>query len=144
MYTFLQQAHSAWAYFVIVLILIAIGAAVFSWASGKPYRAVHYKLAFFALISVYIQAGAGVILYFISPVSQAGMAHFGQAMKNADLRLIVLEHPFVGVFATLIMTMGYYCLGKATCDRDRYKRVAISFSLALALILSRLPYSLWF
>jgi NADH:ubiquinone oxidoreductase subunit 2 (subunit N) len=94
----------------------------------------------FGLIATHIQLVVGMILYFVSPL---GSVVFGQ-MKDAALRLTSLEHPLTNLIAITLITIGWSKHKKATTNEAKFKSIAIFFGLGLLLILSRIPWSLWF
>ena len=102
MYEFIQQAHSGWAYLVIVFLLIAVINAFIGLSSKKEFTDKDRKLALFALIFTHIQFLFGLVLYFVSPL---GKAVLGQ-MKDPALRLTSLEHPLINIIAIILITIG--------------------------------------
>lgn len=139
MYEFIQQAHSGWAYLVIVFLLIAVINAFIGLSSKKEFTNKDRKLALFALIFTHIQFLFGIVLYFVSPL---GKAVLGQ-MKDPALRLTSLEHPLINVIAIILITIGWSKHKKLTTSNAKFKTFAIFYTLGLILILSRIPYKLW-
>ena len=139
MYEFIQQAHSGWAYLVIVFLLIAVINAFIGLSSKKEFTNKDRKLALFALIFTHIQFLFGIVLYFVSPL---GKAVLGQ-MKDPALRLTSLEHPLINIIAIILITIGWSKHKKLTTSNAKFKTFAIFYTLGLILILSRIPYKLW-
>ncbi len=140
MYTFIQKFHSGWAYLALLLLVIAVANSLIGMSSKKEFTAKDRKIAIFGLIATHIQLVVGMILYFVSPL---GSAVFGQ-MKDAALRLTSLEHPLTNLIAITLITIGWSKHKKATTNEAKFKSIAIFFGLGLLLILSRIPWSLWF
>lgn len=140
MYTFIQKFHSGWAYLALLLLVFAVINSFIGLSSKKEFTAKDRKIALFALIGTHIQLLVGLILYFVSPL---GSAVFGQ-MKDAALRLTSLEHPLTNIIAITLITIGWSKHKKATTAEAKFKSIAIFFGLGLVLILSRIPWSLWF
>jgi len=140
MYTFIQKFHSGWAYLALLLLVIAVVNSFIGMSSKKEFTAKDRKIAMFGLIATHIQLVVGMILYFVSPL---GSAVFGQ-MKDAALRLTSLEHPLTNLIAITLITIGWSKHKKATTNEAKFKSIAIFFGLGLLLILSRIPWSLWF
>ena len=67
----------------------------------------------------------------------------GVIMKNADTRLLVIEHPITMVIAIIIITLGWFNFKKQTIDYNKYKTIAIYYTIALILILLRIPWGQW-
>lgn len=140
MYEFIQKFHSGWAYLALLLLLIAVVNALLGFTGKKEFTAKDRKIALFALIFTHIQLVVGLILWFVSPL---GKAVFGQ-MKDASLRLTSLEHPLVNIIAITLITIGWSKHKKLTTSESKFKTFLIFYGLGLLLILSRIPWKLWF
>ncbi|WP_143087835.1 hypothetical protein [Chitinophaga sp. YR627] len=92
-----------------------------------------------ALVSVHSQMVISIVIYCLSPL---GIFNFSGAMtKNTTTRLIGLEHPLAMITAIVLITIGYSKSKRATDVRVKFKHIAIFYSIALALILLRIPWS---
>ncbi len=140
MYTFIQKFHSGWAYLALLLLTIAVINAIIGLVSKKEFMAKDKKIALFGFIAIHIQLTVGMILYFVSP---NGFASFGQ-MSNPELRLTSLEHPLINIIAIVLITIGWAKHKKATTSETKFKTFFIFYGLGLLLILSRIPWKLWF
>lgn len=140
MYTFIQKFHSGWAYLAIVLLVFAVVNSFIGKTSRKEFTAKDRKIALFALIGVHLQLLVGFILYFVSPL---GAASFGQ-MSDKALRLTSLEHPLINITAIVLITIGWSKHKKAIESSAKFKSIALFYAIGLVLILSRIPWSLWF
>ncbi len=140
MYQFLQKAHSGWAYIALLLLLLAVVVSILGFVSKKEFTTTNRKIALFALISCHIQLLVGLILYFVSPL---GFAMLGE-MKDKALRLTSLEHPLINIIALVLITIGWSKHKKLVDGIAKHKTFAIYYGLGLLLILSRIPWSLWF
>lgn len=140
MYPFLKQLHSGWAYLALLLLLFAVINSIIGLTSKKEFTAKDRKISLFALIGTHTQLLIGLILYFVSPL---GKDAFGQ-MSNAALRLTSLEHPLINLIAIVLITIGWSKHKKLINSEAKFKTFAIYYGLGLILILSRIPWSLWF
>ncbi|KAF2332755.1 hypothetical protein [Flavobacterium nitrogenifigens] len=140
MYNFLQKFHSGWAYLALLLLLVAVVNAIIGVTSKKEFTAKDRKIALFALIGTHTQLLIGLILYFVSPL---GLQVLGQ-MSNADYRLTSLEHPLINIIAIILITIGWSKHKKLVNSEAKFKTFAIFYTLGLLLILSRIPWNLWF
>ena len=140
MYTIIQKFHSGWAYLAVLLLVIALVNAAIGMTSNKEFTPKDRKLALVALIGAHIQLAIGFVLYFVSPL---GMASFGQ-MSDKALRLTSLEHPLVNIIAIVLITVGWSKHKKMELSNAKFKAITVFYGLGLLLILSRIPWSLWF
>jgi NAD/NADP transhydrogenase beta subunit len=142
MYHFIQKFHSGWAYIALLLLVFAVINSFIGLSSKKEFTAKDRKIALFGLIAMHIQLVIGLILYFVSEVGFKQLS--GAAMKNADLRLTVIEHPLINIIAIALITIGWSRHKRKEESSAKFKSIAIFFGLGLLLILSRIPWSLWF
>lgn len=140
MYTFIQKFHSGWAYLALLLLIFAVVNAIFGLVSKKEFTPKDRKIGLFGLIGIHIQLLVGMFLYFLSPI---GFSSFGQ-MSNPELRLTSLEHPFINIIAIVLITIGWVKHKKATTSESKFKTFSIFYGLGLLLILSRIPWKMWF
>jgi len=140
MYHFIQKLHSGWAYLALILLFIAALNSVIGHFTKKEFTAKDRKIALFGLIGVHVQLVIGLILYFVSPL---GSLSFG-LMKDADLRLTSLEHPLINLLAIALITIGWSKHKKAQTSESKFKTLSFLYSIGLLLILSRIPWKLWF
>ncbi|MEZ4853050.1 hypothetical protein [Flavobacterium sp.] len=140
MYTAIQTAHSIFAYIVLTLLVLAAINAITGLTSKRVFKDKDLRISLFALIVTHLQLLLGLLLYFISPL---GLKSFGQ-MGDAALRLTSLEHPLINVIAIVLITIGWSKHKREESSNGKFKKIAIFYSLGLLLILSRIPWKLWF
>jgi hypothetical protein len=140
MYAILQKFHSGWAYIALLVLVVAVINAIIGMSSKKEFTPKDRKIALFGLIGIHVQLLIGLILYFVSPL---GSASLGQ-MSDKALRLTSLEHPLINLIAIVLITIGWSKHKKLTTDESKFKTFTIFYGLGLVLILSRIPWSLWF
>ena len=140
MYEIIQKAHSGWAYLVLITLVIAVVNSIIGRNSKKEFSAQDRKIALFALIATHLQLVFGFVIYFVSPL---GMASLGQ-MSDKALRLTSLEHPLINIIAIALITIGWSKHKKAADSQAKFKSIFLFYGLGLLLILSRIPWSLWF
>jgi len=137
---FIQKFHSGWAYLALLLLVVAVVNSAIGMTSKKEFTAKDRKIALFGLIATHIQLVVGLILYFVSPL---GLASFGQ-MAESDVRIPSMEHPLVNIIAIVLITIGWSKHKKAVENEAKFKSITIFYGLGLLLILSRIPWKLWF
>ncbi|MDD2799079.1 MAG: hypothetical protein PHV20_10835 [Bacteroidales bacterium] len=139
-YSLLQTSHSWWAALTIILLFVALTNSVFGMNSKRIFSVKDRKIALIAMTFAHLQLILGLVLYFVSPI---GFSALGQ-MSSAILRLTSLEHPLVGIVAIILITIGWSKHKKADNDTRKFKQISIFYGAGLLLILSRIPWSLWF
>ncbi|RYD74252.1 MAG: cytochrome B [Sphingobacteriales bacterium] len=125
-YTILRSAHSGWRYVVFLLLAIALINALMGWLGKKKYTEKDRKLNVFALISAHIQFVFGLILYFVSPLVEAGIRYWK------------MEHIGMMLFAVILITVGNARSKKVSPDVAKHRNVAIYFGLAVLIVVAAL------
>lgn len=141
MYTGLQHLHSYLSYLVLAGLVISWLIALVGLAGQQPFAEKHRKLSLLGLIPAHLQWVIGVVLYFVSPLGAANFS--GAAMKDANARLYILEHPLTMIIAVILITIGYARAKRLPDSRRRYRSIVIFYGLALVLILLRIPWQAW-
>ena len=140
MYDFLQKFHSGWAFLALLVFIIAVVNSLIGLYSKKEFTAKDRKIAVFGLAAIHTQLLVGLVLYF---VSGRGFASLGQ-MADKDLRLTSLEHPLMNLIGITLITIGWMKHKKLTTSEAKFKTFSIYYGLGLILILSKIPWNLWF
>jgi len=146
MYTAIQHLHSYWAYLVLLIVVLATLNALISYFSGKEYGPRDFRISLFALIVTHLQLVIGLILYFVSPLGFQNIGNIGmsEVMGNATFRLYAVEHPLIMILMVVFITIGYSKHKKKLVSKPKFKVLAIFYTIALVLMLSRIPWSEWF
>jgi hypothetical protein len=139
MYTTVLTIHSWVRWLALIAAVGATFAAVRGKVQGTDSLADRWGL--FAMMAVDIQMLLGLILYLVvSPNMQEIRAHFGEAMKNAQLRFWAVEH-ISAMFAALVLVhVGRVLARKARTPVAKRTRLLICFGLATVLMILGTPW----
>lgn len=143
MLTILKEAHSGVAYLVLILLAIASLNAIIALATKREFLPRDRKIGLFALIFSHIQLLIGLVYYYFYVTAET-FPGFGVAMKNPELRKLVVEHPTVNIIAIVLITIGWSKHKKIVDSNAKFKPFAIFYTIGLLLILSRIPWTAWF
>jgi len=143
MYTGLKHLHSFLPYLLLTVLVLALVKSFIAYRTNQAHTDAHRKNGLIVLILAHIQLLIGLALYFISPKSVAALSDMGAAMKDATLRLYALEHPLMMIIAIVFITMAYSKSKKDIADSLKHKVKSVYYLIALVLILSRIPWSVW-
>ena len=140
-----QFIHSYWAYLVLLVLILSTVNAVIKFIGNKEFDPKDFRISLFTLISMHIMLLIGIVLFFtkdyFSIIGDMGM---GEVMKNAQLRNLIIEHPTTMIIATALVTVGYSKHKKKLVSRPKFKMLAIFYTLALVLVLAKIPWNQWF
>ena len=145
MYQTVQFIHSYWAYLVIIMLSIASISAIIGWVSGKEYSAGNFRISLFTLIVSHIQLLIGIVLFFVSDktVWFNDQVSVSEIMSDDTLRMYNLEHPLMMIIAIALITIGYSKHKKKLTSTPKFKTLAIFYTIALVVLLSRIPWNAW-
>lgn len=145
MYEFIKSFHSGWAYLTLLVLVIAVVNSIIGYIGKKEFTKKDKLFGLFGIIGTHTQLLAGFILYFVSPngfkLFNTGV---GNVMKTAELRLTAVEHPVINIIAITLITIGWVKHKKIATSASKFKTFMIFYGLGLLLILSRIPWNLWF
>jgi hypothetical protein len=145
MYNTILTLHSYWAYFTLLVLAIATLNAIVGFTGNKDFKlGKDLRISLFALIFTHIQLLLGLILYFTSPRFSSWGEMGGEVMGNSLLRLLLVEHPVINILAVVLITIGWSKHKKQETAKRKFGKIAVFYGLGLVLILSRIPYDLWF
>jgi hypothetical protein len=65
-------------------------------------------------------------------------------MAESDIRITWLEHPLINIIAIVLITIGWSKHKKVETNSAKFKSIAVFYGLGLLLILSRIPWKMWF
>lgn len=143
MYDIIKILHSYWAYLVVLILVLATFNALIKFFGNKEFHAKDFRISLFTLIVSHIQLLLGLFLYFVSPFGFKNLSANGMGGLDSFSRLLAVEHPFVGIFAVVFITIGYSKHKKKLTSGQKFKMLAIFYTIALILVLSRIPWSNW-
>jgi hypothetical protein len=139
MYTTVLAIHSWVRWLAIIAAVGATFAAVRGKVQGADSLADRWGL--FAMMAVDIQMLLGLILYLVvSPNMQEIRAHFGEAMKNAQLRFWAVEHVSAMFAALVLVHVGRVLARKARTPGAKRTRLLVCFGLATVLMILGTPW----
>lgn len=137
-----KMLHSYWAYLVFFMMIVAVGNALIKHFGKKEYEPQDFRIALFTLIVSHIQLLIGIVVWFAS--DYFGENSVKEVMSNAALRSNAVEHPVTMMLAVALITVGYSKHKKKLTSAAKLKPLAIFYTIALILVIAKLPWSQWF
>ncbi len=146
MFETIQFIHSYWAYVTLLLVVLATLNALKGLFAKSEFSQNDFRVSLFALIVTHIQIILGVFLFIYSPNAMGAIKNSGMGaiMKDSLLRFSTIEHPLMMIIAVVLITIGYSKHKKKENSNGKFKVIAIFYTIALLLILSRIPWGTWF
>jgi hypothetical protein len=140
MYTALFHSHNLIRWILLILLVFVLFRAWSGWLGKGSYQKIDKITGGMLVGFTHLQLIIGLLLYFVySPITQAAFKDMGAAMKDANLRFYAVEHILTMIIAVVLIQLGRTFSKKATTDIEKHKKVAIYTTIALLLIISRMP-----
>lgn len=93
-----------------------------------------------AASSAHLQLVIGLTLYVISPVVRYFLTYFKEAVHQREIRFFGMEHVTMMLLAIVLLTIGSAKTKRKTTDRQKFKTMAIWFTIALLIIFLSIPW----
>ncbi len=141
MYSILLTLHSGVRWLVLVSLLLATIYAYRGWFKNKPFTRTDNTIRNIATSFAHIQILLGLCLYYISPITTYFLNNFKEAVHQREIRFFGMEHSSVMFIALVIITIGSGKVKRHSSDKQKFKIMAIWFTIGFILILSSIPWA---
>ncbi|MCC7025876.1 MAG: cytochrome b [Saprospiraceae bacterium] len=141
MYTTVLALHSIFRWLVLISLVIAIFQAYKGWILKKPFLSKDNAIRHWTATIAHVQLMIGLWLYFVSPQMDYFMKNFKEAVHQKDIRFFGMEHSIMMVVAIVLITIGSVIAKRKSTDQDKFKTIAIWFTIGLIIILISIPWS---
>jgi hypothetical protein len=140
MYPIILALHSLLRWFVLTSLLFAIFCAYRGWFSRKKFSSFDNAVRHWAATIAHIQLALGLWLYSISPVIDYFLHHYKDAVHQREVRFFGMEHSLMMLTAIIIITVGSAKAKRKQTDTEKFKSMALWFTLGLLVILTSIPW----
>lgn len=143
MYTGLKHIHTFLPYLIFIALAASLILSLMKRNNAGPLDSLTKRFYLFTLIFTHTQILLGIVLYFVSPITKNAMEDFGAAMRESAIRFYAVEHVLTMILAAVAITIGNSKAKKATTGKKAYNSILLYFTIALILILIRIPWHVW-
>jgi len=140
MYIILLTVHSLVRWLVLTSLLFALYRAYTGWFSGKSFSKFDNTVRVVTSTIAHIQLGIGFCLYFISPIIDYFLHNYKEATKVGEIRFFGMEHSLMMLIAVIIITIGSVKVKNTSKDNNKFRAMAIWFTIGLLVILISIPW----
>lgn len=140
MYSFLLAAHSWLRYAVLLMVLLVLLRSAAGLLRGGAWDGADEGLGRWLIRVWDLQFLLGLVLYFLSPITQFALANFGEALADRQLRVIAVEHPLLMLLATAALHVGWVRARNSAGDRGRLLRWLLFVAAAALLTAIAIPW----
>lgn len=139
MYPEILALHSLFRWLVLISLVFAIYRGYKGWFSKKAFSRFDNAARKWTATIAQIQLAIGILLYSISPLVHYFLQHFKKALPEREVRFFGMEHAIMMITAVIFITIGSSKAKRKSVDKQKYKSMAIWFSIAILIILSSMP-----
>jgi cell division protein FtsW (lipid II flippase) len=140
MYQVILPLHSLVRWFVIISLLFSIYNAYKGWLTNKAFTKFDNSVRHWTATIAYIQLVLGIFLYFISPIVDYFLHNFSEAVKDNEIRFFGMEHGIMMLIGIVLITIGSLRVKQRETDKQKFKTMAIWFTVAFLIILLSIPF----
>lgn len=140
MYPELLALHSIFRWLVLASLLFAIYRGYKGWFRNNPFSKFDNSVRQWTATVAQIQLIIGLSLYSISPIVHYFLHHFKEGVREREIRFFGMEHSLMMLIAILVITIGSIIAKRKATDNEKFKTMAIWFSIALLIILTSIPW----
>lgn len=106
---FLLSFHAFWRWVLLAAAVVVVLKSLVGWLGRQPWTRLDDRLGMAYVIIVDVQVLVGLIIWLFGPM---GLRMLTQAMDNAGLRFIALEHPIL-----MLISMAFAHIGRSRSRR---------------------------
>lgn len=139
-YLFVLAFHSVFRWLVTIGLLAGLFVAWRGWLGKRPFTRWDNRIRHWAATLAHIQLAVGLWLYFISPTVRVMFNYFSVAVHQREVRYFGMEHITSMILAVVFITIGSMKAKRKATDPEKFKAMAIWFTLAAVTILFAAPW----
>jgi hypothetical protein len=128
---FVLQLHDIWRWVLLIAAIVVLVKALIGWLGKQPFTKLDDRLGMAFTMIMDIQVLLGLILWLFH---QPGLQNLSQAMGNAALRFIVLEHPILALIALAFAHIGRSRSKKLADATAKHRTSFVFYLLSLVFI----------
>lgn len=141
MYPLVLTLHSFVRWLVLVSLLYALYRAYSGWAANKPFSRLDNTVRHSTATVAHVQLILGLWLYFISPIVDYFLHNVKTAMHERQIRFFGMEHSTMMLTGIVLITIGSAKAKRKPTDKEKFRTMAIWFTIGLLVILSSIPWA---
>ena len=140
MYSVLLTIHSLVRWLILISLLVAVYRAYKGWLGNEKFTRFDNAIRGITVTTSHIQLVLGISLYCISPVVRYFLNYFKKAVHEREIRFFGMEHITMMLIAIVLITIGSAKAKRQSADRQRFRIMAIWFTIALIIIFASIPW----
>ncbi|WP_338870148.1 hypothetical protein WBJ53_21985 [Spirosoma sp. SC4-14] len=139
-YSILLVVHNALRWLVLGSLLIALSTSYSGWLRARSYRPIDQAVRVIATSIAHTQLLVGFYLYVQSPIVSYYWKFSPDASQSPEFRFFSLIHIGLMFTAVVIMTIGSSKAKRQPTSHQKFKTIAIYFTITLFVLLIAIPW----
>ena len=90
--------------------------------------------------ALHTQLAIGMLLYFQRPITSYFWSHFSEAIQDREMAFFGIWHISLMLVAVVLATMGSALAKRKTVDAEKFRTMALWFTVALIILLVAIPW----
>jgi hypothetical protein len=143
MITGLTHIHSSLRYVILALLIYTAIKAWMGWLGKKDFQPADRKAGAMTMGLLHLQLIIGLALYIMKEYFNVFslMKQLKESGQDASVvRFWGLEHISMMIVGIILVTLGHMLSKRALTNEDKYKKLAIFFTLGLLIIFAAIPW----
>lgn len=140
MYQTLTFLHSTFRWLVLLSLFYALFIAYRGYFSNKKYSKTDDLVRHWTATIAHFQLVLGIMLYSQSPIVSYFWKNFSTAKESFDLLFFGVIHIVMMLFSIILITVGSSLAKRKATDKDKFKTMAIWFTISVVLIFIAIPW----
>jgi hypothetical protein len=140
MYNIVLSIHSFFRWLVLISLLYALYRSYTGWFTNSTFSKLDNFTRHTTATIAHIQLILGLSLYFISPLVSYFLHHYTEALHDREMRFFGMEHITMMLIAISIITIGSILAKRKQADKQKFKTMAVWYTIALLVILTSVPW----
>lgn len=140
MYQTLTFLHSTCRWLVLLSLFYALFIAYRGYFSNKKYSKTDNLVRHWTATIAHFQLVLGIMLYSQSPIVSYFWKNFSTARESFDLLFFGVIHIVMMLFSIILITVGSSLAKRKATDKDKFKTMAIWFTISVVLIFIAIPW----
>ena len=129
----LKNLHTVISITFLVIAIWLLVRTIRGYYEKKTFKYLDLLLSYGFIIALYLQLIFGLILY-ASPNAAEHYTNLDGALKMVSRRFWPIEHIVLMLFALLIANIGLIFANQAKESREKFRKILVYYSIAIAMI----------
>lgn len=140
MFPILLSLHSLFRWLILISVVYSLVFAYRGWFKKKHFSKHDDWTRLITVSFAHIQLILGFWIYYLSPIVDYFLKNFSKGLHQTQARFFGLEHVTMMLIGVSLITIGSSLARRKKTDEEKFKAIAIWYSIALFIIFTSIPW----